>query len=135
MSSPKITLSQIAKRALTLRCPNCGNRTLFVGILKPAEHCSACGLALMRSAGFTLGGMIINYAILVFGVLPLLFALFYWKVLSGMQTLIIMCVVAVVGPAILYRWAWSLWLGCYYLALPHELPANRTDAIPVNDDE
>ncbi|HQU08770.1 MAG: hypothetical protein B7X06_01050 [Verrucomicrobia bacterium 21-51-4] len=131
----KITLSQIAKRAVTLRCPNCGGKTLFAGLLKPAEHCSLCGLALVRSPGFTLGAMIINYAILVFGVLPVLFALFYWKVLGGMQTLVIMCVVAIIGPAILYRWAWSLWLGFYYMALSHELPANRTEAIPVNDHE
>ena len=79
--------------------------------------------------------MVVNCGITVFGLLPFM-PLLYSADLISLQTAIIAAVaIALITPTLLYRLPWSLWLMCYYAFLPHELPANRTEAIPVSDDE
>lgn len=131
----RISLYQILARGFRLRCPNCGSKSLFKTWIKPNATCSNCDLKLLRGGGSTLGGMVINYGITVFGLLPFM-PLLYSADLISLQTAIIAAVaIALIAPTLLYRLSWSLWLMCYYAFLPHELPANRTEAIPVSDDE
>lgn len=131
----RVSLYQISRRGLRLRCPNCGSKTLFKSWIKPHETCSHCGLKLLRGGGSTLGGMVINYGITVFLLLPIIPLLYSADLISLDAAIVIAIAVALIAPALLYPLSWSLWLMCYYLFLPHELLANRTDAIPVNDDE
>ncbi|HCR37455.1 MAG TPA: DUF983 domain-containing protein [Opitutae bacterium] len=134
-NTQRVSLGQIASRGLRMRCPNCGAKTLFQGWFKLNEHCKECSLNLVRASGFTLGAMVINYGIIVFGMLPLILVAYWLKWISTNAALIAAGVLAVGIPAALYPLSWSLWLMVYYLALPHELPNNRTDAIPVSDHE
>jgi hypothetical protein len=79
--------------------------------------------------------MVINYGITVFIFLPIIPLLYSADLVSLEMAIIAAVAVALIAPALLYPLSWSLWLMSYYCFLPHELPANRTDAIPVNDDE
>ncbi len=48
-------------RALSLRCPACGGRSLFKGFLETKERCPACGLLLERGEpDYFLGGYMLN---------------------------------------------------------------------------
>jgi uncharacterized protein (DUF983 family) len=48
-------------RALTLRCPACGQFGLFAGVYALKKTCPGCGLLLQRDEnGYELGGMAIN---------------------------------------------------------------------------
>lgn len=130
-----VSREAIVSRGFKRLCPNCGGRTLFAGAIRPAATCSACGLSFIKGGGFTMGAMVINYGFLVFGILPIVAVLYFKGLLPETFALLIGCGVALIGPLICYRLAWSLWLMVYYLFLPHELPLNYTSAIPVGKDE
>src|SRR5580700_6170847 len=67
-----VTPGEIFARGLTLRCPNCGARSLARGPLAVHERCRVCSLLFEREEGFFLGAMVFNYviAVLVAGVIP-----------------------------------------------------------------
>jgi uncharacterized protein (DUF983 family) len=84
-------------RALTVRCPRCGGRGLFVSWFKLKERCEQCGLPLERGEthDYWIGGMMFNIA--------------FSEMLA----------VAVVGSAILLTWPdvpWNaVWIGAVVL--------------------
>jgi uncharacterized protein (DUF983 family) len=49
-------------RAVTLACPNCGQRGQFVSWFRLKERCARCGLALERGeqSDYWIGGMMFN---------------------------------------------------------------------------
>lgn len=116
--------SQILKRGLTGDCPNCGHPDIFDGLRLKAT-CPVCFMALQRGSGWWLGPLVINYGLVCFGlVLPAL-ALGLLGVIPLKWGIAVVIGSALVVPFLIYRWSWSLWLMCYYLVLPHELPANN----------
>ena len=121
----QVSKTQIIKRGITQRCPNCGERTLFPpGSFRINERCPACETALNRGEGFFLGPFVVNYTIaVVFFVVPALVAairgVISWKVAGFIA--IFGCSVI---PGLLYRSSWSWWLMLYFYALPERLPAN-----------
>ncbi|MEO0794073.1 MAG: hypothetical protein AAFX93_02870 [Verrucomicrobiota bacterium] len=92
-------------------------------------------MKLARSEGFFLGAMVWNYGLTVFGFFPLFFTLFFLEIISASTLAFLCAATALVVPPLIYPYAWSLWLMTYYVVLPHELPANETDAIPTDEDE
>lgn len=92
-------------------------------------------MKMARSDGFFLGAVVWNYGLTVFGCLPLLLALYAAGVISLATLGLIGATVGVVVPAVIYPWAWSLWLMTYYWALPHELPANAGTDPNIDEDE
>ncbi len=131
------TVSRVAimKRGLRIQCPNCGSGGLFRGLLRIRYRCPGCGLKLSRSDGFFLGAMVWNYGLTVFGVLAPLVLLGALGMLS-LEVVVAGCFLAgLLVPILCYRLAWSLWLMCYYWALPHELPSNAGDNPAVDEDE
>lgn len=92
-------------------------------------------MLLQRGEGAFLGAWVWNYGLTVFGVLPIV--LLIWAIgLISTSTMIGSCLVlSILCPTIFYPLAWSLWLMTYYCFLPHELPANQTELIPVDEDE
>ena len=131
----RVSQGALLKRALLVRCPNCGRPGIFANAFRLYPRCPDCGLKFQRSDGFYLGAMTLNYGLTVFGALPPIVLLALFGVLTLVQAAVISAVVAVVVPILIYRLAWSLWLGIYYLVLPHELPANETELIPTHEDE
>ena len=125
----EVSRQTIVSRGLRLRCPNCGEPTLFKrAAMRINERCTRCGLGLNRGEGFFLGPMVINYAIVVF-----VFAapcILLWAL--GMLPLLIAGGLALAGcvvlPIVFYRISWSLWLMLYFCLLPDRLPANGGSA-------
>ncbi|HRE81635.1 MAG TPA: DUF983 domain-containing protein [Opitutaceae bacterium] len=122
----KVPRSEILSRGLGLRCPNCGEGKLFAdqSYFAMAPACSHCQMRWDKDEGAFLGSVTLNYGVTVFGiVLP-------WIVIAVSQELSVSTIVAVamvlaIGvPLLLYRWSKGAWFACYYLILPHHLPAN-----------
>jgi len=92
-------------------------------------------MKLARSDGFFLGATVWNYGLTAFGCFPVLVAGFVLGLYSLTTLTVLGGGAALLLPALIYPWSWSLWLMTYYLALPHELPANATERIPTDEDE
>jgi uncharacterized protein (DUF983 family) len=50
-------------RGLRRRCPRCGEKKIWTGYFKLAEHCPRCGLLFAREEGFWLGAYVINFGV------------------------------------------------------------------------
>ncbi len=125
----RVTRGQIVARGLTLRCPNCGERTLFPSAVsfRLARTCTSCALPFERDEGSFLGAVALNYGITTVAFLvPTLF-LYLGGVVSGLTASILALAGAFLVPLLLYRPSRSWWLMNYYLVLPHLLPANAAD--------
>jgi len=132
---PTASRAEIFARGLSVRCPNCGGKPIFRGWFRLHYRCPHCALKLARSDGFFLGAMVWNYGLTVFGCFPVLFALYFAGLIAPMTLALLGIGVGVIVPAIIYPFAWSLWLMTYYLALPHELPCNEREDAPTDEDE
>jgi uncharacterized protein (DUF983 family) len=115
---------KILARGLLNRCPNCGAHALFPPrSLRIHARCPVCGVGLDRGEGFYLGPWVLNYTLVVFGVvLP--------AIVLGARQIIpwaaagAVIVAGCVLPLLLYRASWSWWLALYFFFLPQRLPAN-----------
>ncbi|HBM86493.1 MAG TPA: hypothetical protein DD423_06935 [Opitutae bacterium] len=96
-------------------------------MLRIRHRCSECGMPLERGDGYYLGPLCINYGTVVFTfVLPVLIAgVTAWVPLK--IALATAFIGALLLPLLLYRLSWSCWLMIYYLCLPDELHANRSE--------
>ncbi len=131
----KVTRMQLFRWSLSGRCPNCGSSSIWQHLLRLKSRCPACGLLAHRSDGFFLGPLSINYGVTVFFCLPAVLLAYQAGWLGYRAAVVTAVVIAVVFPMVFYRFAWGLWFLAYYWLLPHELPANETELIPVNEDE
>ena len=130
-----VTKQQIIARGLANQCPNCGGASLFPPkSFRINRRCPGCGVGLDRGAGFFLGPWVLNYTIVVFGiVLPtLVLGVRGW--LPWPATLAIAAAGCLVVPALLYRSTWSWWLMLYFYFLPGSLPANGGTAGQADED-
>src|SRR5687767_12447940 len=121
----EVRKSQILRRGLAHRCPNCGHRTLFPPhSLRIRRRCPNCGTGFDRGEGFFLGPWVLNYTVAVFlFVLPAIVAgargLIPWS-----ASLVLAAIGCTLLPTVLYRSSWSWWLMLYFYFLPQSLPAN-----------
>ncbi|MGB0413517.1 MAG: DUF983 domain-containing protein [Coraliomargarita sp.] len=124
---PRVTTSELIRRGLSGRCPNCGESKLFRSFLKIHHRCPNCGMTLERGDGYYLGPLCINYGLVAICIVaPTLLAGFAgW--LSIKLALALGLSGAVLLPILLYRSTWSWWLMIYYICLPSELHANRPE--------
>lgn len=122
----RVSRSEILSRGLSLRCPNCGKGKIFAegSYFKMAPACTHCQMRWDKDEGAFLGSVTLNYGVTAFGiVLP-------WIIISVNRGLSVSTIVAVamlfaiVVPLLLYRISKGAWFACYYLILPHHLPAN-----------
>lgn len=124
----QVTRIQIVARGLTNRCPNCGNRSLFVPgkLFEVNKTCPVCGFRIERGndEGFFLGSMSLNYGVTVLGFLLPVMLLAYNGVIGTTPAIVLAGIGALLFPALFYRSSRSWWLMNYYLVLPHHLPAN-----------
>lgn len=134
----KVTRVQIVARGLTNRCPNCGERTLFVPgkLFQVNKTCPACGLAIERAndEGFFLGSMSLNYGVTLVGYLLPVMLLAYKGVIGTTTAIVLAGIGAVLVPALFYRSSRSWWLMNYYIFLPQHLPANGGKGRAGEDD-
>ncbi|HLS28590.1 MAG TPA: DUF983 domain-containing protein, partial [Opitutales bacterium] len=115
------------------RCPNCGGKTLFASGLTMNRECPKCGMAFERDDGFFLGAATLNYVVALFLALLPVLILFLTGILSVKVATLLGMLGAVFFPILFYRTSRSWWLMFYFYFLPQELPANRKDVPPYED--
>ena len=132
----KISPPQILVRGVTLRCPNCGGRTLFPsGVsLRLNQTCPQCHLRFEKDEGFFLGAMSLNYGVTLGVFLVPVALLWYAGKLSDGAATWLAIVLSLVVPVLLYRASRSWQLMLYYLIFPQQLPANRRE-LSAGEDE
>ena len=119
-----VSTGAIIARGLTNRCPNCGSRTLFAGLLRAAERCRVCGLKFEREDGFFLGALVINYTVTMVLLLAPLLVFVFRQEIDVLPAVVIGIAWCIIFPILFYRPSKSLWLMTYYVFLPRDLPAN-----------
>lgn len=124
LARPSVTVWRVIGRGLTFRCPNCGARGLFAGLLKMNERCPGCGLLFEREEGFFLGAMVLNYVLSALLAVELPCVLFLAGVLGEETAVIAVISMCLILPFLFFRPAKSLWLMTYYGIFPGHLPAN-----------
>jgi uncharacterized protein (DUF983 family) len=107
----RVTIGEMLRRAIALRCPRCGVGTLFAGWFAMHEACEHCAMRFEREPGYFVGAIYVNYAVTAFLCLGSAIAL---DVLVGIPLwlqLAIAGTLAVLVPVVFFRYARSLWLG------------------------
>ncbi len=122
----QVTRLQVVARGLTIRCPNCGGKTLFKPgtLFQVNAACPDCGLVIERDEGSFLGAVALNFGTTVVVFLVPVLLLYLGGVFSGMTASIVAGVGAFGFPILFYRSSRSWWLMNYYFFLPQHLPAN-----------
>ena len=122
-----IRRSEIAKRSLTGRCPNCGSFGMFKHWFRLNTHCEHCQMPLEREeSGFYFGTTSIGYVLaLLFVILPV--CILVVQNIIGMWTGITL---GIIGSVLLCTALYPLLL-CWVIALyfvlqPGELTANQS---------
>jgi uncharacterized protein (DUF983 family) len=134
--------ARIARRAVGLRCPRCGETPLFLGwraglaraaggagaasrAVKCIEgwftmrrECALCGLVFERAQGYFVGAIYINYAVTVTIAVGGYFVLWSMTGISTAVQLAIWVPFVLVFPLAFFRLSRSLWLGLEYFVNP-----------------
>jgi len=100
-------------RAITLRCPWCGNRKSFLrGWFHRHDRCRTCGIRWRREEGFELGAVTMNTVVTTATlVLAMAISLVITVPDVPVRTLVVVLgIVAVVMPIIVYPFTYTLWL-------------------------
>lgn len=109
------SITRVLSRSLRLKCPACGQSSLFKGPFRLVHHCPTCRALFRREEGFFVGAILGNvmateFIILLVCMISLVvFRTDYEKVLVALFIL------ALVFPPAFYHHSWSLWLGFDYL--------------------
>lgn len=115
MSQSRRSIVETIGRALTLRCPACGNSSIIQKPFHIKHHCDRCRSLFKREEGFFVGAILMN---VVVSELIILAVCFFALLLLGVEyddVLIVLFVVAVVFPILFFHHSWSLWLAFDYL--------------------
>jgi uncharacterized protein (DUF983 family) len=112
-NAPKILL-----RSLRLRCPSCGQGSLYKSVFKMEKECSHCEMIFEREHGYFVGAIYINVVAteLLLGIIY--FTYFLISPSSHQSIDSIMVVLALILPAIFYHHARSLWLSFDHIIEP-----------------
>jgi uncharacterized protein (DUF983 family) len=100
-------------RAITLRCPWCGNRRTFLrSWFKRYDRCRTCGIAWRREEGFELGAVTMN-TIVTFGTLAIAMAVGFVLTAPDIPVLpfvLGLAAVALLMPIVIYPFTYTMWL-------------------------
>ena len=103
-------LLKTLKRGLLLRCPVCGESSVFRAPFQVRHHCPACLALFQREAGFFVGAIMLN-VVATEGAVMLAFGLCLLAAGGGgALTLPVIFAVALLFPVLFYHHSWSLWL-------------------------
>ena len=135
-------VARIARRAVALRCPRCGETPLFLGseptrarapagtsALKRAvtrverwftmrRECALCGLVFERAQGYFVGAIYINYAVTATIAVGGYFLLWSTTSISTAAQLAIWVPFVLLFPLWFFRLSRSLWLALEYSVNP-----------------
>jgi uncharacterized protein (DUF983 family) len=102
-------------RALTLRCPACGNSSIIQKPFHIKHHCEHCHALFKREEGFFVGAILMNVVVTEFIILVVCFFALLLLGADYEDVLKVLFVVAVLFPVLFFHHSWSLWLAFDYL--------------------
>ncbi len=108
----------LARRALALRCPRCGETRLFRGWFRMERECALCGLVFERAQGYFVGAIYINYAVSSVIAVGGFFVLWARLDLPTAWQFAIWVPFLIVFPLWFFRYSRSLWLAMEYYVNP-----------------
>lgn len=127
---PARLLSMLAS-AIRLKCPRCGEGSLYAKPFHMRSHCLNCRLKFEREQGYFVGAIYINYAATVGIAVPGFFILDALMQLPIDQQLWIWVPFAIVFPLVFFHHSRALWLVVDHLFNPpaslYEVPPKKTD--------
>ena len=113
---PRPSAGTLLARAMRLRCPRCGEGSLFDGWTAMPERCSACSLKYERAPGYFLGSTYINYGLTAVVLIAAYFVFHDGFGMTNQQLAGPMVGVCVIFPLLAFRHARALWLAldCHF---------------------
>jgi uncharacterized protein (DUF983 family) len=107
-------------RGLRLRCPRCGERTLFRGPFSMYPDCVRCHLRFEREHGYFIGAIYINYGVTAVIMITGFLLLDHVATPSLAVQLTLWGAFSLGFPLLFFRYARSLWLSLDYLFNPED---------------
>jgi uncharacterized protein (DUF983 family) len=97
-------------RGARLRCPACGERSVFQSPFRVRPFCPVCGTIFQREEGFFVGAIMLN--VVTTEAVVLAAAGLYLLTFPGIDEplLPLLFAVALLFPVAFYHHSWSLWL-------------------------
>ena len=114
-SQSRRSIVETIRRALTLRCPACGNSSIIQKPFHIKHHCEHCHALFKREEGFFVGAILMNVVVTE---LIILVVCFFALLLLGLDyddVLKVLFAVAILFPILFFHHSWSLWLAFDYL--------------------
>ena len=111
----KRPIFKVLSRSLRLKCPACGQTSLFKRPFRLIHHCTSCRSIFTREEGFFVGAILAN---VMTTELVILVTCMIWLVVfkaSYEKVLLVLFILALLFPPAFYHHSWSLWLGFDYL--------------------
>lgn len=115
------TIILTLSRCLKLRCPACGEASVFQRAFNVKAHCTACDVTFKREEGFFVGAIMANVVATELFILLVYFFCLLFTHLNEQIMLTVLFVIGISFPLAFYHHSWSLWLGLDHLieGLPH----------------
>jgi len=118
-------IGRIVGRGVRLRCPRCGEGSLFTGFFSMYTSCPHCALVFEREPGYFVGAIYVNYSATSLIAIAGFLALDYFVALALLPQLLLWGGFAVLFPLFFFRYSRSLWLSLDYIFTPVEVAANN----------
>jgi len=117
-------------RGLRLKCPRCGEGSLYAKPFRMRANCPNCDLKFEREQGYFVGAIYINYAATIGVAVPGFFILDTFTDIDINQQLAIWVPFAVAFPVLFFHHSRALWLVLDHLFNPptslYEVPPKKT---------
>ncbi|MCY2966000.1 MAG: DUF983 domain-containing protein [Planctomycetota bacterium] len=102
--------STLIGRALRLKCPRCGEGSMFSGLFKTRERCPHCQLKFEREPGYFLGSIYLNYGLTAFISTAVWVVLRFGYGFPARNVMIGLGAFCVLFPSFYFRYARALWV-------------------------
>jgi uncharacterized protein (DUF983 family) len=115
VAKDKRSIATVLSRSLRLKCPACGQSSIFKGPFRLLHHCPSCRSLFKREEGFFVGAILGNVMATEFVILVVCMI---WLVVfqASYETVLVgLFILALLFPPAFYHHSWSLWLGFDYL--------------------
>jgi uncharacterized protein (DUF983 family) len=127
------SIKQTAARCLLLRCPACGQSSVFERPFQVKHHCPACRALFKREEGFFVGAIVANVLTTEVVVLAAYLAGLLLVGKNFDLLLAVLFAVAILFPVLFYHHSWSIWLAADYLI--ESLPKYTGQQRPRREDD
>ena len=105
------TIILTLSRCLKLRCPACGQASVFQKPFNVKAHCTTCDVTFKREEGFFVGAIMANVVATELFILLVYFFCLLFTHLNEQTMLTVLFVIGISFPLAFYHHSWSLWLG------------------------